>query len=195
MGHSGEAQIRFRKPLLYPAELRDRDAGRFSTSERGARPVARLWIVAMTHSLHRGPALALAIWAASAGAAAAQEACRLEPIGNAEVLSVRDGRTLTLRDGRELRLAALETPGANRAAEAKSALERLAGGRTLSLKRLGPNALDRYGRLVAFASVADSPPPDILPPGTDEPIRLPDDPGVEPQEDEAEKAPRRFRLF
>jgi endonuclease YncB( thermonuclease family) len=111
----------------------------------------------MKHPLHRGPALALAIWAASAGAAAAQEACRLEPVGRAEVLAVREGRTLMLRDGRELRLAAIETPGAGQAAEAKSALERLAGGRTLSLKRLGPNELDRYGRVVAFAYAADSP--------------------------------------
>jgi hypothetical protein len=63
----------------------------------------------MKHPLHRRPALALAICAL--GAAAAQEACRLEPIGNAEVLAVRDGRTLMLRDGRELRLAAIETPG------------------------------------------------------------------------------------
>jgi HemY protein len=36
---------------------------------------------------------------------------------------------------------------------------------------------------------------DILPPETDEPVRLPDDPGVEPQADEPEKPPRRFRLF
>jgi HemY protein len=47
----------------------------------------------------------------------------------------------------------------------------------------------------ALASVADAPPPDILPPKVEEPIRLPDDPGVEPEADEAEKAPRRFRLF
>jgi len=36
---------------------------------------------------------------------------------------------------------------------------------------------------------------DILPPETDESVRLPDDPGVEPQDDEPEKSPRRFRLF
>jgi HemY protein len=46
-----------------------------------------------------------------------------------------------------------------------------------------------------LAPVVDGTPPDIMPPKVEEPIRLPDDPGVEPQEDEAEKAPRRFRLF
>jgi HemY protein len=46
-----------------------------------------------------------------------------------------------------------------------------------------------------LASVANATPPDILPPKGEEPIRLPDDPGVAPEEDEAEKAPRRFRLF
>jgi HemY protein len=47
----------------------------------------------------------------------------------------------------------------------------------------------------ALASVADTTPPDILPPKVEEAIRLPDDPGVEPDGGEAEKAPRRFRLF
>ena len=49
-------------------------------------------------------------------------------------------------------------------------------------------------RTPAMASAADAPPPDALPSRTEEPIRLPDDPGVEPGEDDAEKA-RRFRLF
>ena len=52
----------------------------------------------------------LAICALSAGGAAAQDACPLEPAGAGEVAAARDGRTLMLRDGRELRLAAIETP-------------------------------------------------------------------------------------
>jgi endonuclease YncB( thermonuclease family) len=104
--------------------------------------------------LRHGRILALALCALSAGGAAAQQACPLEPAGAAEVAAVRDGRTLMLRDGRELRLAAIETPGANRAAAAQAALAALADGRGVTLKRLGKSANDRYGRLVAFAFVA-----------------------------------------
>lgn len=49
-------------------------------------------------------------------------------------------------------------------------------------------------RTPAMVSAADAPPPEALPSRAEEPIRLPDDPGVEPGEDDAEKA-RRFRLF
>ncbi len=83
-----------------------------------------------------------------AGAAAAQEACKLAPLGTAEVAAVRDGRTLMLRDGRELRLAAFETPAGAQAA--------LASDKTLTLKKLGAES-DRYGRFVAFAFPPDSP--------------------------------------
>ncbi len=101
--------------------------------------------------LHRTRGLVLAICALSiAQAASAQEACRLQPSGSVAVAAVRDGRTLALRDGRELRLAAIETPGGHHAAAAKSALQALAGGQSLDLKRLGPDT-DRYGRLYAFA--------------------------------------------
>lgn len=77
--------------------------------------------------------------------AAADESCKLTPIGTAEVATVRDGRTLLLKDGRELRLAAIETDGAGRAA-----LQALAEGRPLRLAKLAEDH-DRYGRLVAFA--------------------------------------------
>ena len=86
------------------------------------------------------------VFAAGFGRAVAQDACHLETVGTAEVASVRDGRTLMFRDGRELRLAAIETTDM-----AKPALEALAAGKTLTLKRLGAETLDRYGRLVAFA--------------------------------------------
>jgi len=84
-------------------------------------------------------------------AAAAQEACKLATIGAGGVAAVRDGRTLTLRDGRELRLAAIETPGTAQAETARAALATLASGSELTLKRLGTNDSDRYGRVVAFA--------------------------------------------
>ena len=86
-----------------------------------------------------------------AGGAAAQEACKLEPIGTAQVAAVRDGRTLMLRDGRELRLAAIETP-----AGAQAGARRARNGKTLTLKKLGADS-DRYGRLVAFAFLPDAP--------------------------------------
>jgi len=97
----------------------------------------------------------LALGALGVGEAAAQ--CALTPIGSATVAAVRDGRTLVLTDGRELRLAAIETPDAPHAAAAKSALEALAGGQTLSLKRLGESSdTDRYSRPVAFAFLPDA---------------------------------------
>lgn len=80
------------------------------------------------------------------GAAVADEPCKLTPIGSAEVLAVRDGRTLLLKDGRELRLAAIEVTGASRAALAAA----IAAGRPLRLEKLNEDH-DRYGRLVAFA--------------------------------------------
>jgi len=97
-------------------------------------------------------AVAAALVAAT-GAAVAEEPCRLEPAGTAEVAAVRDGRTLLLRDGNELRLAAIETTDAG---ETQAALTVLALGRTVTLKRLGPDERDRYGRLVAF----------VFPPGS-----------------------------
>ena len=82
--------------------------------------------------------------------AAAQEGCKLTPIGNASVATIRDGRTLLLADGRELRLAGIEVTDGSRAA-----LQALVAGHPLQLERLAPER-DRYGRLVAFAFIADA---------------------------------------
>ena len=133
------------------------------------RFLARWAILAAMRHLLRCVACAAATLAA--GNAMAQDACKLAPPGVAQasaaqvgtaqvatvqdftvqVAAVRDGRTLALRDGRELRLAAIETPPA-----AQSALATLATGKTLTLKRLGPDT-DRYSRVVAFAFPLDTP--------------------------------------
>ncbi|HZD91529.1 MAG TPA: thermonuclease family protein [Pseudolabrys sp.] len=84
------------------------------------------------------------------GPTLAQPACKLTPIGTAEVAAVRDGRTLSLADGRILRLAGIEATDAGRAA-----LARLAIGKRLRLAATGP-ARDRYGRLVGFAFAGNS---------------------------------------
>jgi endonuclease YncB( thermonuclease family) len=86
--------------------------------------------------------------------AAAQETCKLTPIGNAIVATVRDGRTLLLADGRELRLAGIEAGDDSRAA-----LQSLIAGHglnvSLRLERLGAER-DRYGRVVAYAFPDDA---------------------------------------
>ncbi len=89
--------------------------------------------------------LAVALAAAAACPAAAQDSCRLTALGTAQVAAVRDGRTVLLADGRELRLAAIEAAEGGRAA-----LQTLIADRSLRLARLGTGT-DRYGRLVAFA--------------------------------------------
>jgi micrococcal nuclease len=83
----------------------------------------------------------------------------------AEVARVIDGRSFLLADGREVRLAAIETPllvpgdededRVQAALAAKTALEKLLLRREVNLSVLGP-APDRYGRLVAYASVHTS---------------------------------------
>lgn len=82
--------------------------------------------------------------------AAAQEGCKLTPIGTVTVAAVRDGRTLQLADGRELRLAAIEAGDG-----ARAALQTLIGDRPLRLERLGAGS-DRYGRLVAVAYAGEA---------------------------------------
>lgn len=77
--------------------------------------------------------------------AAAQDACKLTPLGEARVAAVRDGGTLMLDDGRELRLTGVDV-----AADSRDVLQALASGQSLRLGRLGAEQ-DRYGRLVAFA--------------------------------------------
>lgn len=93
--------------------------------------------------------IALGLLLASVPRAAADDVCKLTPLGSAEVAAVRDGRTLLLKDGRELRLAAIEAPDASRAA-----LQALIGARPLRLETSGSEP-DRYGRLVAFAFADD----------------------------------------
>jgi endonuclease YncB( thermonuclease family) len=92
-----------------------------------------------------------------------QAACGGDEIARATVSRVSDGRTFTLADGREVRLAAIEVPpmpmplqsdpppaSAPGAAAAKAALDALAGGDTVVLRR-AQIATDRYGRIVAYA--------------------------------------------
>src|SRR5262245_4897159 len=91
-------------------------------------------------------------------------ACRFETAGTGTVASVADGRSFLLADGREVRLAGIEVPflpgpgesGARAEAgrAARGALSDLVGGRTVELRQNGA-ATDRYGRLIADASVTD----------------------------------------
>jgi len=84
--------------------------------------------------------------------AAAQDGCKLTPIVTAAVAAVQDGRTLLLADGRVLRLAGIEAGGDN------ATLQSIVAGNPLRLKTLGQDH-DRYGRIVAFAFIADPRPP------------------------------------
>jgi endonuclease YncB( thermonuclease family) len=99
----------------------------------------------MTHL--RYPLFVAAVLAASAASA---EPCKLTAIGNVEVVAVRDGRTLALREGGEVRLAGIEAPEGAQGAAAKAALEALVLAGPLTLKRLGTQDRDRYGRVLAF---------------------------------------------
>ena len=94
--------------------------------------------------------MAVAACAFDVCTAVAQEPCKLTANGTAKVAAIRDGRTLMLDDGRELRLAGIEV-----ADDSRGALQTLAGGRPLRLKRLGAEH-DRYGRLIAFAYADDA---------------------------------------
>ena len=82
--------------------------------------------------------------------AAAEEICKLTPIGEVNVAAVHDGRTLLLADGRELRLAGIEAGDDGRA------LQDLTTGHELRLESLGATEHDRYGRVVAFAFTGDA---------------------------------------
>jgi endonuclease YncB( thermonuclease family) len=83
------------------------------------------------------------------GPAQAQTPCGGGDLGTVTLKTVRDARTLALADGRALRLAAVEV------APAGEAMLRALEGRTLSLRAAG-EAQDRYGRIVAFATAADT---------------------------------------
>jgi endonuclease YncB( thermonuclease family) len=100
-------------------------------------------------------AAALCALIAPAQAQAPKQAdCRLAPIGIATVRAVSDDGTLALDDGRTARLAGIEV-WPNRLAAAR--LSALLTGKTIELKRLGPDT-DRYGRLVAHVFVAETEP-------------------------------------
>jgi endonuclease YncB( thermonuclease family) len=80
--------------------------------------------------------------------AASPPACRLEVAGSGRVVAVPDGRSLMLDDGREVRLAGIEAPPA-----ARAALESLLLGQSVELRQRQA-AADRYGRILAFVSLA-----------------------------------------
>mgnify|MGYP001179683340 CR=1 FL=1 len=120
----------------------------------------------------RGAAIAAACGfcctAAAQDAAVPAMACGGEPIAQASVSGVIDGRTLLLSDGRGVRLAAIEVPplaivgnmvgnsekASARAGEAaKAALDALTGGDQVLLRQADAGLdhnTDRYGRLVAY---------------------------------------------
>lgn len=87
--------------------------------------------------------------------------CGAEEIARGSVSRVLDGRTFVLGDGREVRLAGIETasspahasdgPGGETAA--REALAKLIADAQVVLRR-AEFASDRYGRLVAYAEVA-----------------------------------------
>lgn len=82
--------------------------------------------------------------------AAAAPVCGTRELGTVDVAAVRDDGTMLTGDGRELRLAGIEAgPGA------RTALIGRAQGRRLRLTGDG-DSTDRYGRLVAFATVTDA---------------------------------------
>jgi endonuclease YncB( thermonuclease family) len=101
----------------------------------------------------RGVVLVCLFAAALTGGAPAQEIrCAFEDAGTGTVRAVLDGRTLALTDGREVRLAAIEAPDAEPAG--RLALEKMLGGRAVTLKRLGESK-DRHGRLLAHVFAQD----------------------------------------
>ena len=90
--------------------------------------------------IHRVAALAccvLLLTGASGGACAA--ACLFEPIGEGRVAEITDARSFRLDDGREIRLAGIETAGADRAA-----LAAMLSGQDVTLRALDETP-DRYG--------------------------------------------------
>lgn len=98
-----------------------------------------------------GAMLAAAGGALAQGRQAAVEACNFERADAGTVRAVLDARTLVLTDGREVRLASIEIPHAEHAANAaKTLLEATLGDRTVTLKR-NDDATDRYGRVAAHA--------------------------------------------
>jgi len=89
---------------------------------------------------------------------------RLEPGGRSTVVTVIDADTVILADGREIRLVGIQTPklplGRRNfetwpmAEEAKAALERLIGGRTVEVW-FGGRQRDRHGRWLGHLFLTD----------------------------------------
>lgn len=74
--------------------------------------------------------------------------CGLAELGEGETAAIREDATLVLTDGREVKLAGIEAaPGAS------SVLREIAQGRALRLSSASPEPSDRYGRVLAFATV------------------------------------------
>ena len=78
----------------------------------------------------------------------------IEKTGSTRVI---DGDTFVDAEGRKIRLLAIDTPekGEPYYGEAKDELKRIIGGRRLRFE-FGPEANDRYGRLLAFVFADDS---------------------------------------
>jgi endonuclease YncB( thermonuclease family) len=93
------------------------------------------------------------MFAAAAASPALAGPCSFEPQGEGRVVAIIDARSFRMDDGREVRLAGIETGGAD-----ASALNALIAGRDVSL-RGESDAPDRYGRQPAFvfAEEADTP--------------------------------------
>jgi endonuclease YncB( thermonuclease family) len=88
-----------------------------------------------------------AIASTLAGAALATPACSFEPQGEGRAVAIIDARTFRMEDGREVRLAGIETSGAD-----TSTLIALVAGRDVAL-RGESDVPDRYGRQPAFVFV------------------------------------------
>lgn len=89
--------------------------------------------------------------AAQSGAAETAVVCQGRELARGTVATIVDGRSFLLSDGREVKLAAIEVPAG---ARARAALAELMAGRDVTLH--GRSESDRYGRLVAFATVSGS---------------------------------------
>lgn len=105
----------------------------------------------MTNSICRLAALAwCACVAAGTSAPARANGCLFEEEGEGRVADIVDARSFHLTDGREIRLAGIETDGADR-----GALAALLSGQDVTLRGTD-DAPDRYGRQVAFAFLGAS---------------------------------------
>ena len=112
------------------------------------------------------PVVLAVVMLATAGAHAQEKApeaaCGVETIGTGKVRRVLDGRTIQLEVGQLVYLAAIEVPSlplpreagpqAKAGPAAKSALEAILAGKTITLKKLGPDT-DRYGRILAHVFI------------------------------------------